>query len=67
MTNLEWIKTLSAKEMQEFLSGITDCSICIFDDTSCWERKTSGCVDGMIKWLESEHKDYEGDDEYDEG
>ena len=66
MTNLEWIKSLSSIEMQEFLAGRTDCQSCFYNYDQCWKDKTMKCKGGMIKWLESEHKDYEDDDDEEE-
>ena len=66
MTNLEFIKTLSVEEMQEFLAGKTDCNLCFYNYKQCWKDKTMKCKGGMIKWLESEHKEYEDDEEDEE-
>ena len=57
MTNLEKIRTLSAKEMQEFLDNRTNCQSCFYFHKMCWEYKEIRCEDGMIKWLQAEHKD----------
>lgn len=52
MTNLEWLRSLSAEELAELLEdGV--CAMCANVDNDC--RK--GCWSGHFRWLNEEHKD----------
>lgn len=57
MTNLEWLRewlrSLSAEELVEFLRD--NCHICIHRDY-CVEGGYD-CTKGKIKWLNQEHKE----------
>lgn len=54
MTNLEWMRTLSANELVDFLSG-KSCRMCAYCD-DCTEGNHN-CTRGKVKWLNSEHKE----------
>ena len=47
MTNLEWIRTLTEKELAELLEDT--CEMCIRDCDNC------SCIPGHIEWLQKEH------------
>ena len=50
MTNLEWLKTLSAEELTEYLRK--ECLSCTYKDFDCGAEF---CFKGHIEWLNAEH------------
>ena len=57
MTNLEWLRTLSAKELAKLL--VDRCCMCIYMKSGCCSYMESGCYmdceSGHITWLNAEH------------
>lgn len=49
MTNLEWLRTLSADELVDFINP--SCNMCIHGG-NC--TKDCSCVEGKVKWLNEE-------------
>lgn len=49
MTNLEWLRTLSAKELAKLL--IDNCCMCSYMESDCYMN----CESGHITWLNEEH------------
>ena len=52
MTNLEWLKTLSAEELTEYLRK--ECLSCTYKDLDCG---ADFCFKGHIEWLNAKHKE----------
>lgn len=50
MTNLEWLRTLSAEELVDFINP--SCNMCIHGG-NC--TKDCNCVEGKVEWLNEEH------------
>ena len=50
MTNLEWLKTLSAEELTEYLRK--ECLSCTYYGCDC---DAEFCYKGHIEWLNAEH------------
>ena len=50
MTNLEWIKSLSAEQIAEN-KEMFDCNFCAYHKTTCSNAK---CEDGVLKFLNAE-------------
>ena len=51
MTNIEWLRTLSADELVDFINP--SCNMCIYYG-NCPED--CPCIEGKVKWLNAEHK-----------
>ena len=55
MTNFEKIKQMSAEEMAYFLNGFfSTCELCSYNRMRMGMDCAGDCIDGKIKWLESE-------------
>ena len=50
MTNIEWVRTLSADELVDFISP--SCNMCIHGG-NC--TKDCSCIEGKVKWLNENH------------
>jgi len=59
MTNLEWLRTLSAPSLANKLHEKPVCQFCVFYRNGCMytmdEEDDSHCVAGMTKWLNEKH------------
>jgi hypothetical protein len=57
MTNLEWVRTLNAKEMAEFINtNKITCDCCAYNNLQCYDDDyIAHCVEGHTEWLNSEH------------
>ena len=52
MTNLEWLLSLSAEDMEKRYHSHS-CNVCVYDNSTNCNNKS--CVEGMLKWLNAEH------------
>lgn len=60
MTNHEWIKNMSNKELVQFLFNgrAIVCNYCKFNDDCDWVSN-SDCMEIIEDWLSEEHKEEE--------
>jgi len=65
MTNADKIRSMTDKELAEFLYGLEDYAHCEFcaDDGKCRNSDTivQDCLGGLEKWLKQEHKENSND------
>ena len=59
MTNEEWLKSLESKELCNFLAGPSTCDYCAYRNNRKRCMHVVCCEDGVLEWLEQEHKDDE--------
>ena len=63
MTNMEWIRSMTADELYEEIIG-RECTRCVWKKAeNCGYKYDRICRDGVIAWLNAEHKEDEDDEE----
>lgn len=57
MTNREWIETLTDEEFSKWSLEV-GCGMCVHNPERgfCNNLTESYCIDGIVRWLQMEHK-----------
>lgn len=58
-TNRQWLESLSDEELARRIDILRGCDSCIYneDGKSMFCNHTDDCREGIIKWLQAEHKE----------